>query len=230
MSWRTVAGTFSTNGTTNAKFALTELNPTAKITHKLHVASTLGAYDTILGRYLLTKLGIIINFKEQIVSWDEPYVKMRAADCNINDHYNLQDPKDIDDMVGRLAGDKYKQILNAKYEKADLSKVIREEYHHLSDNQQIELLKLLTKYETLFDGTLGTWKGLKYNIDLKDNIKPYHSRPYSLPKSYEQQFRIEVEQLCQLGVLKIVNRSEWGAPTFVIPKKDHTFRFITNFW
>jgi hypothetical protein len=229
MSWRTVAGTFSTNGTTHAKLALTELNPTATIYHKLHVAPTLGAYDAILGRDLLTKLGIIINFKEQIVSWDEPYVKMRAANCNINEHYNLQDPQDIDAMVGRLAGDKYKKILNAKYEKADLSKVIREEYNHLNDNQQIGLLKLLIKYETLFDGTLGTWKGLKYSIDLKDNAKPYHGRPYSLPKAYERQFRIEVERLCQLGVLKRVNRSEWGAPTFVIPKKDRTIRFITDF-
>jgi hypothetical protein len=32
-----------------------------------------------------------------------------------------------------------------------------------------------------------------------------------------------------LGVLKKVNRSEWAAPTFIIPKKDGTVRFISDF-
>jgi hypothetical protein len=40
---------------------------------------------------------------------------------------------------------------------------------------------------------------------------------------------MEVEQLCEIGVLKKVNHSEWGAPTFTIPKKDQSVRFITNF-
>ena len=33
----------------------------------------------------------------------------------------------------------------------------------------------------------------------------------------------------KLGVLKKVNRSQWGAPTFIIPKKDKTVRFISDF-
>ena len=40
---------------------------------------------------------------------------------------------------------------------------------------------------------------------------------------------MEVERLCQLGVLKKVNRSQWAAPTFVIPKKDGSVRFISDF-
>ena len=35
--------------------------------------------------------------------------------------------------------------------------------------------------------------------------------------------------MCQIGVLKKVNRSEWAAPTFIIPKKDGTVRFISDF-
>ena len=41
--------------------------------------------------------------------------------------------------------------------------------------------------------------------------------------------KIEVDRLCKLGVLKRVNRSEWAAPTFLIPKKDGTVRFISDF-
>ena len=32
-----------------------------------------------------------------------------------------------------------------------------------------------------------------------------------------------------IGVLKKVNRSEWAAPTFIIPKKDGSVRFISDF-
>ena len=81
----------------------------------------------------------------------------------------------------------------------------------------------------MFDGTLGTWKDTKYNIELKENVKPYHGRPYSIPQAYEKQLRYEVERLVKIGVLRKVNRSKWGAPNFVMPKKDRTIRFITNF-
>jgi hypothetical protein len=50
------------------------------------------------------------------------------------------------------------QILDAKYEKADLQSIVRGNCKHLSANQQNKLLQLLKKYETLFDGTLGDWK------------------------------------------------------------------------
>jgi hypothetical protein len=47
------------------------------------------------------------------------------------------------------------QILDAKYKKADLQYIVRDNCKHLSANQQKKLLQLLKKYETLFDGTLG---------------------------------------------------------------------------
>ena len=40
---------------------------------------------------------------------------------------------------------------------------------------------------------------------------------------------MEVQRLEQIGVLRKVNRSAWGAPAFIIPKKDQTIRFITDF-
>ena len=42
-------------------------------------------------------------------------------------------------------------------------------------------------------------------------------------------FRHEVEQLCNVGVLRKINRSEWTAPTILIPKKDWTIIFISDF-
>jgi hypothetical protein len=50
------------------------------------------------------------------------------------------------------------QILDAKYQKADLHAIVRDNCKHLSADQQKKLLQLLKKYELLFDGTLGDWK------------------------------------------------------------------------
>eukprot|EP00957_Ditylum_brightwellii_P100108 7629474-Ditylum_brightwellii.AAC.1 len=58
------------------------------------------------------------------------------------------------------------------------------------------------KFEKLFDGTLGTWKKTKYDIEQKLGVTPYHGRPYSIPQAYEQQLRVEVERLVQIGVLR----------------------------
>ena len=47
------------------------------------------------------------------------------------------------------------EILDAKYEKANLRAITKEEFlNHLSATEQNKLLKLLQEFEELFDGTL----------------------------------------------------------------------------
>ena len=50
-----------------------------------------------------------------------------------------------------------------------------------------------------------------------------------MPKAYERTLKMEVERLCKAVVLKKVNHSEWAAPTFIIPKKDGSVRFFSDF-
>ena len=38
-----------------------------------------------------------------------------------------------------------------------------------------------------------------------------------------------VDRLHKDGILKIVNRAEWEEPTFIIPKRDNTIKFILDF-
>ena len=47
------------------------------------------------------------------------------------------------------------KILDAKYEKADLPAIIRENRSHLTANNREKLLSVLLKIEPLFDGSLG---------------------------------------------------------------------------
>ena len=67
-----------------------------------------------------------------------------------------------------------------------------------------------------------------YDIKLKPNAEPYHGKPFPVPRIHELTFKQELDQLGYLKVIKKVNRSQWGAPTFRIPKKDSTVRFISD--
>jgi RNase H-like domain found in reverse transcriptase/Reverse transcriptase (RNA-dependent DNA polymerase) len=55
------------------------------------------------------------------------------------------------------------------------------------------------------------------------------AKAFPIPQTYPATLKMEVEQLCKVGVLKQVNQSEWAAPTFIIPKKDGSVRFISDF-
>ncbi len=91
-------------------------------------------------------------------------------------------------------------ILDAKYQKADLQSIIRDDCKHLSADQQKKLLQLLKKYELLFDGTLGDWKTKPVSFQLKEGVSPYHGQAFLVPKVHKDTIRKEVERLCQLGV------------------------------
>jgi hypothetical protein len=69
-------------------------------------------------------------------------------------------------------------ILDAKYEKADLQSVLSTNCSHLSLQDQDKLLELLTEFEELFDGTLGYWKTDPMSFELKEGTKQYHDRSY----------------------------------------------------
>jgi hypothetical protein len=66
------------------------------------------------------------------------------------------------------------QILDAKYKKADLKSIVRDDCKHLSAHQQKKLPQLLTKYESLFDGTLGDWKTKRVSFQLNEGVSLYH--------------------------------------------------------
>jgi hypothetical protein len=93
-----------------------------------------------------------------------------------------------------------------------------------------KLLQLLQKYELLFDSTLGDWNTKLVSFQLKERVSPYHGRAFPVPKIYKDATMKEVERLCKLGVLERQHASEWALPSFIIPKKDKTVRFLSDFW
>ena len=129
----------------------------------------------------------------------------------------------------RSATKRVVEILDAKYEKADIPAIVRENCSHLSATDREKLLSLLLKYEELFDGTLGDWNLPPVSFEIKEGMKPYHGRPYPIPQIHKAVLMKEIDRLCSIGVLKWQPNSEWASPTFIIPKKDGTVRTISDF-
>ena len=67
------------------------------------------------------------------------------------------------------------------------------------------------------------------DFELVDGAKPHSQRHYPVPHLYKQTFKKVLERLVSIGVLEKVQESEWGSPTFIIPKKDGRVRFISDF-
>ena len=208
-----MAGNFSTNARGTLKLRLPELNPSAELKIVCHVTNRQSNYKIILGQDVLNELGIVLDFKRRVILWNESEAQMKPLESTSKTHFSISDSTRVSSETERI-----KRILDAKYEKANLSKIVREAIH-LKTCEQDKLYEVLKKYEILFDGTLGKWEGEPYHIDLRDNVTPFHAKPFSIPKMYEHTLKMEVERLIKLGVLRKINNSEWAAPTFIIPKK-----------
>ena len=90
-------------------------------------------------------------------------------------------------------------------------------------------MRLLRKYECLFDGTLGDWKTSPVKFRLKPGAKPFHGRPFPIPRVHRETLKKEVERMVKLGILKWEGESNWAFPSFIIPKSNQSVRFISDF-
>ena len=221
--WTTPAGEMKTRSKVKAQFTMPELQEKKMVEWSFHVTDNMGAYDMIIGRDIMSFLGIDIKFSDQVITWEYAEMPFKPKDATVKTQYHVAETMAVNDATERI-----KSILDAKYEAADLEKVCSAQ-DHLRVEEQRKLLALLDKYKDLFDGTLGKWNHDPVDLELKPDAEPYHARPYPVPRCHAETLKMEVERLCQIGVLKRVNRSEWAAPSFIIPKKDGTVRFINDF-
>ena len=67
-TWETLARKFTSSEKVHVDFFLPEFSATKILTWKCHVdKSTIGRYDMILGRDLLTVLGLDLKFSENVI-------------------------------------------------------------------------------------------------------------------------------------------------------------------
>jgi hypothetical protein len=147
----------------------------------------------ILGTVTMKEFGIFLNLRDKMITIDEILLPMR----NINNlqgssilrvlkhnHSLAMEPQSTQDATHCAT-----RIPDAKYSKADLQSVVRDNCKHLSADQQTKLLQLLKKYELLFDGTLGDWKTKPVSFQLKEGVSPYYGQDFPVPKIHKTPYQ-----------------------------------------
>ena len=230
--WKTKNSTFKTDKKCKVKFSLPAFHEHRKVSWNCNVDETDPAfcnYDLIIGRDLMHQLGIDICFSTAEIKWDNASIPMQEVD-KLNEQFVKHFEEELLFAHDPITTDaeRIQNIVETKYCPADLLSIATE-CTLLSKEEQEQLYKLLSRFEYLFDGTLGSWKTDPVELELKDEYeKPYHSRPYPVPHSQEQKLRDEVQRLIDYGVLRKVNRSEWGCPMFTILKPDGSLRSLAD--
>ena len=179
----------------------------------------------IMGRDLLEELGIIIDFHNRKLAWDGEEIEMPGQEnisCIIPRRTH-EEPTSVQGLTSRAA-----RILDAKYEATNSRRIVKG-CTHLDSEKKYALQSLLEKYEKLFDGTLGTFDTCPASLEVKEGSKPVNIRPYSIPVSSREVFKKELDRLVKAGVLKKETDSAWASPSFLMPKKDGSVRFLTDF-
>jgi len=172
---------------------LPELSETKLIEWKMHVVdSKTMNYDIILGRDILEQLGIIIDFKEKQITWEEISIPMRTKEAFENEGYFIHDSEIVAEATARTT-----KILDAHYEAADIDQTIAA-CQNLDDKQKQQLKNLLNEFQQLFDGTLGTWKDQQINIETREGAKPYHAKAFPIPKSREETLKKKLLDFAKL--------------------------------
>ena len=101
-------------------------------------------YDLIIGVETMANLGCILDFQNNEITLDSTMLPMRPL-RSFMDQKKLNSifQKFEEASITKVLDDCTVKILDAKYEKADLPRVVGENCYHLSTSQKRDLLKLL---------------------------------------------------------------------------------------
>jgi hypothetical protein len=191
-------------------------------------------YDLIIGKQTMHNLGVKLDIQEKTITIDKILLPMRnIANLELKPR-NTRALKENtcfaqEPISTRSATKRVVEILNAKYEKADLPAIFMENCSHLTAYDREKLLSVLLKYEVLFDCTLGDWKLPPVSFELKEDMKPYHGRPYPILYKHKAVLMKEIKWLCSIRVFEWQRSSQWVLLTFIISKKDDTVLTISDF-
>jgi hypothetical protein len=164
-------------------------------------------YDLIIGKQTMHDLGVKLDFQEKTITIDKILspirniailkLKPRIIRALTENTCFAQEP-----ISTRSANKCMVTMLDAKYEKADLPAIIKENCSHLTASNREKLLSVLLKFKLLFDGTLGDWKLLPVSFQLKEGMTPYHGRPYPILHKHKAVLMKEIKRLCNIGVVE----------------------------
>jgi hypothetical protein len=149
-SWGTFNGTFVTDKVGDIEISFVEYSASKKVRFqpdivKYSQGEQAPMYDLIIGKQTMHNLGVKLDFQEKTITIDEILLPMRnIANLQLKPRITrslrentcfTQEPISTRNVTKHVV-----EILNARYEKADLLAIIRENCSHLTANKREKLL------------------------------------------------------------------------------------------
>ena len=95
--------------------------------------------------------------------------------------------------------------------------------------QNDELQQLLAQYNSVFQPGIGTIRGYKADIHLKEGTKPVFKKSRPVAYALQPLLEAELERLQSEGILKPVETSQWATPLVVVPKANGKIRVCGDY-
>ncbi len=178
-------------------------------------------YDLIIGKQTMNDLGEVLDFQEKAITIDKILLPIRNnANLQLKPRITRALRKNTcfaqEPISTHSATKGMVEIMDTKYEKADLPAIIRENCSHLKASDREKLLSVLLRFESLFNGTLGDWNLPPVSFELKEGMKPYHGRLSPIQHKHKAVLMKEIKRLCNVGVL------DWQPFTIGVTDIHHT--------
>jgi hypothetical protein len=127
---------------------------------------------------------------------------------------------DVDSYASLIKESTFKSVSISDIVGAQMH-LLSEEYHSLSN--------ILNKHTTLFDGPLKLYPHCLVHVDMIPNAIPWRLQTYPVAHIHLEVFKAKLIHLCNIGVSEICGASQWASQTFITPKKDGTFCWVSDF-
>ncbi|POM80135.1 Gag-pol fusion protein [Phytophthora palmivora] len=174
-----------------------------------------GSDQMIIGRDVMNELGLILNFKDHVVQWEDCFLNLNTGQNALKVKADEQeDPNFLDEA---------KEVSDNAVKPEELLP------QHLEGKLAPDYLAFLTAYQTMYDGHLGRMQFEDYELVLAPNFKPVHAKPYPIARSQEQKAKDKIQQLINDDVLEQIYDSEMASPAFFLVKPDGSLRLLVDF-
>ncbi|KAJ8514178.1 hypothetical protein ON010_g18707 [Phytophthora cinnamomi] len=170
----TMSGKVNGNGTTVAQFLSPQFKADTIDTHGFKVIQD-SSDAMIIGRDITNELGLILNFKDRVVRWEDYFLSLNTGRNTTKPDTDKQDDLEFLEEAKEAAG-------NA----VEPEELLPE---HLQGKLTANYLALLTAYQTLYYGHLERMQFEDYELALSPDFKPVHANPYLIARSQEQKSR-----------------------------------------
>ena len=141
----------------------------------------------IIGRDLAVKIGILDDFKCQILQWDGVELLMKEPSIMLGQTYSTNcEMREVvmqiaEPVSKREATERLEKITNITYANAELESAA-------SNKQKTQLISIPKYFEDLFNVTLGYWDTEPVNLELNPNSKPFNCKYYPVPRTNKDNF------------------------------------------